>query len=114
MIFAAGLDGDAIEERAADAELRMGFCQAFYIEQTNGGHHVPGAELALVFILAVAIAVDAFGAVELVADGPDPFLCERGFAGEIKKPGYMQVGLVAVVVDTADTRKRIDGSAAAE
>ena len=58
--------------------------------------------------------MDFLGAVELIADGPDPFLGKPGLAGEVEEPGDVEIGLIAVVVHSGDAGEGVDYRAAAE
>ena len=54
---------------------------------------------ALVFVLAVTIAVDRFCAIKNVANTPNPILCKPRLSTVIKEPGNFQVGFITLIIN---------------
>ena len=74
-----------------------------HIEESKGSHHIPGTQLSLVLILAIAVAVQGFSTVKFIAYGPGPLLGEPGLARIVKQPGIMQAGLVPMIIEHINT-----------
>ena len=56
IVLVAKLDADSAEERAAQGKCGIDIVQTGHAEETDAGDDIPRAELALIFILPVAIA----------------------------------------------------------
>ena len=108
------LDGSFVEDGAADAEGRFGRGQTIDCKESERGHHVPSAQLSLVLVLSVAVAMNAVGAVELVADGTHPLLREVGTAAVVEEPRDVEARLIALIVVGAQAGEGVNLLAAGE
>src|SRR5690606_29237350 len=97
-----------IKKRASNLESRVLFYQPFYIEQSDGCHHIPRPQLSLIFILSVTISMNFLRAIEPVTNLPHPFLTEPWRIRVVEQVSNVKVGLVAVVVQIPDPSKGID------
>ena len=66
----------SVEDWTADAECGRVDGETVDAEQSERRDNVPSAQLTLVLILTVAVAVNSVGAIELNEDGAHPFLRE--------------------------------------
>ena len=92
------LDSSLVEQRATYAELCIGIGLSGFIDQADGRDHVPGAQLALVFVLTIPVAMDTIGAIKLVEDATYPLLRERRATRMVEQPRDVQARLVTLVV----------------
>ena len=103
-----------VKQRRTHTERRVLICQPLDIKQPDRGDREPGAELALILVLTIAITMDALGTVELVKNGTDPFLGQFRTTRIIEKPGDVKTRLVAVIIKGSQTGKSLDNRPAAE
>ena len=75
-VFVAQLNLDSVEQRTAQLVGRMLAGTALHVKQSHRCHHKPGTQLALVFVLTVAITMLASCAIELLANQAGPLLGE--------------------------------------
>src|SRR5690606_17562097 len=85
-----------------------------YVKQPHASHYIPCAQLSLILILTVPIAMKTVNPIKFVADGAHPLLGQMGLPRKIKQPGYVQIWLITVIVKSMYSCKSVHRSAASE